>query len=236
MGLVQNDIKRVLAYSTVSQLGYMFLACGVGAFTAGIFHLMTHAFFKALLFLGSGSVIHAHVRRAGHAQDGRAVEQDSDHGEDVRGRDDRHLRESRRWPDSSARTPFWARAFEHSPLLWVIGFITAGMTAFYMFRLVNMTFFGESRVSHEVEHHMHESPPFDDGAADDSGGALDRRRMDWLAGIAGRQRPFRAIPRSGDRASMRKRRRRSGSGGSHGTEYLLMLASVLVALVGIWLA
>ena len=59
MGLVQNDIKRVLAYSTVSQLGYMFLACGVGAFTAGIFHLMTHAFFKALLFLGSGSVIHA---------------------------------------------------------------------------------------------------------------------------------------------------------------------------------
>ena len=59
MGLVQNDIKRVLAYSTVSQLGYMFLACGVGAFTAGVFHLMTHAFFKALLFLGSGSVIHA---------------------------------------------------------------------------------------------------------------------------------------------------------------------------------
>jgi len=59
MGLVQNDIKRVLAYSTVSQLGYMFLACGVGAFTAGVFHLMTHAFFKALLFLGSGSVIHS---------------------------------------------------------------------------------------------------------------------------------------------------------------------------------
>ncbi len=77
MGLVQNDIKRVLAYSTVSQLGYMFLACGVGAFTAGIFHLMTHAFFKALLFLGSGSVIHAHVRRTGHAQDGRAVEKNS---------------------------------------------------------------------------------------------------------------------------------------------------------------
>ena len=87
MGLVQNDIKRVLAYSTVSaSWATCSWRCGVGAFTAGMFHLMTHAFFKALLFLGSGSVIHAHVRRAGHAQDGRAVEQDSDHGEDVRDR------------------------------------------------------------------------------------------------------------------------------------------------------
>ena len=67
IGVVQNDIKKVLAYSTISQLGYMFLACGVGAFTAGIFHLMTHAFFKGLLFLAAGSVIHAHVGRAGHA-------------------------------------------------------------------------------------------------------------------------------------------------------------------------
>ena len=71
IGLVQNDIKRVLAYSTVSQLGYMFLAMGVGAYAAGIFHLYTHAFFKALLFLGSGAVIHALARRAGHAQHGR---------------------------------------------------------------------------------------------------------------------------------------------------------------------
>ena len=72
IGLAQNDIKKVLAYSTVSQLGYMFLAAGVGAYGAAIFHLGTHAFFKALLFLGSGSVIHAMRRRAGHAQDGRA--------------------------------------------------------------------------------------------------------------------------------------------------------------------
>ena len=72
VGLVQNDIKRVIAYSTCSQLGYMFVACGVGAYQAGIFHLFTHAFFKALLFLGAGSVIHAHAPRAGHAQDGRA--------------------------------------------------------------------------------------------------------------------------------------------------------------------
>ena len=92
-----------------SQLGYMFLALGVGAFTAGVFHLMTHAFFKALLFLGSGSVIHAHVRRAGHAQDGRAVGQDSHHGEDICDRRRSPFRESRRWPASSARTRFWAR-------------------------------------------------------------------------------------------------------------------------------
>ena len=74
VGLVQNDIKRVIAYSTCSQLGYMFVALGVGAYPVAIFHLFTHAFFKALLFLGSGSVIHAVVGRAGHAQDGRAAE------------------------------------------------------------------------------------------------------------------------------------------------------------------
>ena len=71
IALVQNDIKRVVAYSTISQLGYMFLGCGVGAYASGIFHLATHAFFKALLFLGCGSVIHGLVGRAGHPQDGR---------------------------------------------------------------------------------------------------------------------------------------------------------------------
>ena len=76
IGLAQNDIKKVFAYSTVSQLGYMFLGAGVGAFSAGIYHLVTHAFFKALLFLGAGSVIHALRRRAGHAQHGRAAEED----------------------------------------------------------------------------------------------------------------------------------------------------------------
>ena len=79
VGLVQNDIKRVIAYSTCSQLGYMFVALGVGAYGAAIFHLFTHAFFKALLFLGSGSVIHAVLRRAGHAQDGRPAQADPDH-------------------------------------------------------------------------------------------------------------------------------------------------------------
>ena len=74
IALVQTDIKKVLAYSTVSQLGYMFLACGVGAFGAAVFHLVTHAFFKALLFLGSGSRDPRHGRRAGHAEDGRAAD------------------------------------------------------------------------------------------------------------------------------------------------------------------
>ena len=159
MGLVQNDIKRVLAYSTVSaSSATCFWRCGVGAFTAGIFHLMTHAFFKALLFLGSGSVIHAHVRRAGHAQDGRAVGQDSDDGVDVRRR---HRSRSPGIPPLAgffSKDAILGAAFEYGPLLWVVGFVTAGMTAFYMFRLVNMTFFGESRVPHEVEHHIHESP------------------------------------------------------------------------------
>jgi NADH-quinone oxidoreductase subunit L len=157
MGVVQNDIKRVLAYSTVSQLGYMFLACGVGAFTAGIFHLMTHAFFKGLLFLASGSVIHA-----------LSGEQDM-----------------RKMGGLSKKIPvtYWTmliatlaiagifpfagfiskdlilgKAYEKDFWLWAIGYFTAGMTAFYMFRLIFMTFHGESRVDHEVEHHIHESP------------------------------------------------------------------------------
>src|ERR1700693_419883 len=157
MGVVQNDIKKVLAYSTVSQLGYMFLACGVGAFTAGIFHLMTHAFFKGLLFLAAGSVIHA-----------------------VSGEQD-----MRKMGALSKKIPvtYWTmliaalaiagifpfagfiskdlilgKAYEKDALLWVIGYFTAGMTAFYMFRLIFMTFHGTSRVDHEVEQHIHESP------------------------------------------------------------------------------
>jgi NADH-quinone oxidoreductase subunit L len=157
MGLVQNDIKRVLAYSTISQLGYMFLALGVGAFTAGIFHLMTHAFFKALLFLGSGSVIHAlsgeqDMRRMGGLWSKIPVTA---------------------WTFLVAtiaisgipplagfvsKDAILAASFNARPVLWVIGFVTAGMTAFYMFRLVFLTFFGESRVPPEVEHHIHESP------------------------------------------------------------------------------
>jgi NADH-quinone oxidoreductase subunit L len=160
IGLVQYDIKRVLAYSTVSQLGYMFLALGVGAFAAGVFHLMTHAFFKALLFLGSGSVIHA----MHHEQDMRKMGA---------------LRKKIPWTFGTmfigtlaiAGTPLLAgffskdeilwKAFSSSQghvLLWFIGVCVAGMTAFYMFRLMFMTFWGDSRVDHHTEHHIHESP------------------------------------------------------------------------------
>jgi NADH-quinone oxidoreductase subunit L len=169
IGMVQHDIKRVLAYSTVSQLGYMFLACGVGAYAAGIFHLLTHAFFKALLFLAAGSVIHA-----------LSGEQDL-----------------RRMGGLRTRTPitFWTMSagvfaiagiwpfagffskdeilyrvftWQSNPalgkLLWLVGLLTAGMTSFYMFRLWFKTFFGEPRFeehahgAHDTTHGVHESP------------------------------------------------------------------------------
>lgn len=160
IALVQNDIKRVLAYSTVSQLGYMFLALGVGAFAAGIFHLMTHAFFKALLFLGSGSVIHAMHH-----------EQDMRHMGALRKKIPITFGTMLIGTLAIAGTPLLAGFFSKDEILWkafssrqghvvlwLIGVIVAGMTAFYMFRLLFMTFFGDSRVDHHREHHIHESP------------------------------------------------------------------------------
>src|SRR6059036_990919 len=144
IGLVQTDIKKVLAYSTVSQLGYMFLACGVGAFSAGIFHLMTHAFFKALLFLAAGSVIHA----IGGEQDMRKMG---------------GLKEKIPWTfwTMTAGTVAIAgipplagffskdeilwRAYQASWAYWLIGLFTASLTSFYMFRLWFMTFTGSYR-------------------------------------------------------------------------------------------
>jgi NADH-quinone oxidoreductase subunit L len=156
IGLVQTDIKKVLAYSTVSQLGYMFLACGVGAFGAGIFHLMTHAFFKGLLFLAAGSVIHA----MGGEQDMRKMG---------------GLRKKipiTFWTMfmatlAIAGAPGFSGFFskdeilneaQHvSPILWGLGVLTAGLTSFYMFRLLFLTFFGSQRYDeHKV--HVHESP------------------------------------------------------------------------------
>jgi NADH-quinone oxidoreductase subunit L len=156
IGLVQTDIKKVLAYSTVSQLGYMFLACGVGAFGAGIFHLMTHAFFKGLLFLAAGSVIHA----MGGEQDMRKMG---------------GLRKKipvTFWTMfmatlAIAGAPGFSGFFSKdeilleaqrvSPVLWGLGVLTAGLTSFYMFRLLFLTFFGKQRYDdHKV--HVHESP------------------------------------------------------------------------------
>jgi NADH-quinone oxidoreductase subunit L len=160
IGLMQNDIKKVLAYSTVSQLGYMFLGVGVGAFGAGIFHLMTHAFFKGLLFLGAGSVIH-----------GMSGEQDMQKMGGLR----THMPITF-WTFLAAtvaitgipgfagffsKDEILAQAFgspHGSPWLWAMGFVAAGLTSFYMYRLLFLTFFGECRADEHARHHLHESP------------------------------------------------------------------------------
>jgi NADH-quinone oxidoreductase subunit L len=163
MAVVQTDIKKVLAYSTISQLGYMFLALGVGAFAAGIFHLMTHAFFKALLFLGAGSIIHS-----------------------LSGEQDIRKMGGLRYTIPATWFPFFiatlaitgvpglsgffskdeilSHAFNRHLMLdrylalWGVGIVTAGLTAFYMFRLLFETFYGRSRLPVEMEGHIHESP------------------------------------------------------------------------------
>jgi NADH-quinone oxidoreductase subunit L len=153
IGVTQNDIKKVFAYSTISQLGYMFLGLGLGAYSAGIFHLMTHAFFKALLFLGAGSVIH-----------GLSGEQDL-----------RHMGGLRKampitfWTLGAAclaisgfpgfagffsKDAILSAAYAHAPWMFWIGAITAGITAFYVFRAYFLAFFGDYR----GHHHAHESP------------------------------------------------------------------------------
>ncbi len=169
VAIQQYDIKKVLAYSTISQLGYMFLAVGVGAFTAGIFHLMTHAFFKALLFLGAGAVIHA-VEHAWHAE-----------GEGGDPNDMRNHGGLRRWMPVTWITmwaatlaiagvfPFagffskdeiiWAAGTHGFPVLWAIALVAALLTAAYMTRLMVMTFHGENRSGGEAATHLHEAPP-----------------------------------------------------------------------------
>jgi NADH-quinone oxidoreductase subunit L len=234
MGLVQNDIKRVLAYSTVSQLGYMFLACGVGAFTAGVFHLMTHAFFKALLFLGSGSVIHS-----------LSGEQDMRKMGALWGKIPTTAKTFVVASIAISGIPplagFFSKdsilghAFEHNKFLWLIGFITAGMTAFYMFRLVNMTFFGKSRVDHEVEHHIHESPssmtvPLMILAVLATIGGW----VGWPESLGGSDRFTKFLEPVMAKHAEEGGEAAAASGAS--MEYLLMLLSVLVACGGIWLA
>jgi NADH-quinone oxidoreductase subunit L len=159
IAITQPDIKRVLAYSTISQLGYMFLAVGVGAFSAGIFHLMTHAFFKSLLFLCAGSVIH-----------GMSGEQDMNKMGGLASK--MPVTCFTMWMATLAITaiPPFAGFFSKDLVLsgaytsghfglWILGLVTAGITGLYMFRLMFMTFHGESRVEPERAHHLHESPP-----------------------------------------------------------------------------
>ena len=255
IGLVQNDIKRVLAYSTVSQLGYMFLALGVGAFSAGVFHVFTHAFFKALLFLGAGSVIHA-----------MSGEQDM--------RNMGALRD--RIPTTywtmlvatlaiSGIPPFagffskdeilwqaWTSEAVAYHVLWFIGYVTALMTAFYMFRLIYLTFYSKPRMSHEVEHHIHESPasmtmPLVALAVMSlfAGFLGFPQSLARLVGIHGQTNRFEAFlepvfskegqvfkaEEPGQLAAGTKEEEKTS-----GTEYLLMLFSVAAAGIGYYMA
>jgi len=233
IGMAQTDIKKVLAYSTVSQLGYMFLAAGVGAYAVAVFHLATHAFFKALLFLGSGSVIHA-----------MSGEQDM-----------RSMGGLRKWLPATYMTfligtlaiagvpglagffskdQILASAFGSHKVLWVIGMITAGLTAFYMFRAVFMTFWGEFRGTEHQRDHLHESPKV-------------MTIPLWILAIGAIFAGYLGIPKLGDFDKnwivhfLDPVIAHVGDGhhGHHASltvELILMAASVLVAGFGIWMA
>ncbi|WP_333599317.1 NADH-quinone oxidoreductase subunit L [Flavobacterium sp.] len=157
IGLLQNDIKKVLAYSTVSQLGLMFLALGLGAYNVAVFHVITHAFFKACLFLGSGSVIHGlhgeqDMRKMGGLRKAMPITYIT------------MLISTLAIAGIFPFAGFWSKdeilmvAFEHNKVLWVVASIASIMTAFYMFRLMYLTFFKEFRGTEEQKQHLHESP------------------------------------------------------------------------------
>jgi NADH-quinone oxidoreductase subunit L len=236
IGIAQTDIKKVLAYSTVSQLGYMFMACGVGAFSAGIFHLMTHAFFKGLLFLAAGSVIHA----VGGEQDMRKMG---------------GLRSYIPWTFLTmgiatlaiAGIPplagFWSKdeilwkAYQVSKVYWGIGVITAFITSFYMFRLLYMTFFGDYRGA-QVDAHGHSSNAHDahsHGEPHESPMVMLAPLMilavlSLVGGLVGWGNHFEHFlePVFGSAEF--------GEAASRSTELLLMGVSVGVALLGWWFA
>lgn len=160
IALVQNDIKRIVAYSTVSQLGYMFLACGVGAYGAGIFHLYTHAYFKALLFLGAGSVMHAmagelDIQKMGGLKKYMPITYWT------------FLIASLSIAGIPGLAGFFSKdeilwlAYNHGTIgkiVWLMGTAVAALTAFYSFRIIFLAFHGKFRGTHEQEHHLHESP------------------------------------------------------------------------------
>jgi len=234
IGLVQTDIKRVLAYSTVSQLGYMFLACGVGAFSAGIFHLMTHAFFKALLFLAAGSVIHA-----------MGGEQDMRNMGGLRGPIRTTFLTMLAATLAISGCPGFSGFFSKDEILWesyahgnwalwFVGTFTALLTAFYMFRLVFMTFYGTPRYDeHHV--HVHESPksmlvPLVVLAVLSLGGG-------WMAapGLFGGTNYFEEFLRPVFEHA-EQIRSQIPANGTHETEHMLMAVAITGALLGFLVA
>jgi NADH-quinone oxidoreductase subunit L len=157
IALTQTDIKKVLAYSTVSQLGYMFLGLGVGAYTGSFFHVLTHAFFKALLFLGAGSVIHAvsgeqDMRKMGGLRSKLPITFATMLIGTIA------ISGIPPFAGFFSKDEILAHTFEHNPTIWVVGVLTSMCTSFYMFRMLYLTFFGTFRGTHEQEHHLHESP------------------------------------------------------------------------------
>ncbi|MFH1071795.1 MAG: NADH-quinone oxidoreductase subunit L, partial [Candidatus Glassbacteria bacterium] len=239
IGLMQNDIKKVLAYSTVSQLGYMFLAVGVGAFSAGIFHLMTHSFFKALLFLGAGSVIHAlgdkqDIREMGGLKEKMPLTYWTFLAATLAISGIPPLsgffsKDEILWMSFSSPQGHW--------LLWLIGAVTAGLTAFYMFRLLFLTFHGQCRADQHTRSHLHESPPLMTlplaalGVLSVIGGVVgipealggNNAFHHWLAPLLGNENGAVAMAAEAHRYP-------------ESVEYLMLVVSVAVALTGIGLA
>jgi NADH-quinone oxidoreductase subunit L len=251
IGFCQTDIKKVLAYSTISQLGYMFLGVGVGAYSAGIFHLMTHAFFKGLLFLGAGSVMHAmsgelDMRKMGGLK-GKTpitfltffVATLAIAG--IPGLSGFFSKDEILWQAFSSPHGHF--------LLWLVAAVAAGMTAFYMFRALFMTFWGDCRADEHVKHHIHESPKVMTvplmilailsivggyvGIPHVLGGA--NHFHEFLAPVVGEAEPGKA------HAAIQLITSAWASGGEAGghsatLEILLMALSVIIALSGIGIA
>jgi NADH-quinone oxidoreductase subunit L len=235
IGLMQNDIKRVLAYSTISQLGYMFLACGVGAFTAGIFHLMTHAFFKALLFLSAGAVMHAlagelNIQKMGGLKKYIPITFWCFLAGTLA------ISGIPLFSGFFSKDEILWKAFSNPHghfLLWLVGVGTAGLTAFYMFRLVFLTFLGKSRVDPQVQAHIHEAP---------KSMTFPLIVLAVLSVIGG----YVGIPHSlggsnrfeGFLSSVFEQGHSTTHSTTHAmsTEYLLMIISIVVVIIGILVA
>ena len=237
IAIAQNDLKKVLAYSTISQLGYMFLACGVGAFSVGMFHVMTHACFKACLFLGAGSVMHAmsgdlDIRHMGGLKAKLPITYWTFLAATLA------IAGIPPFAGFFSKDAILASSFEApglGRLLWFVGLFTAGLTAFYMFRIVSLTFFGQFRGTKEQAHHVHEAPASMTmplivlgllslvagwlglpAVFGEHANVIGPFLAPVIAPIAGHEAAHEALP--------------------HATEWLLMAVSVAVAASGLYLA